>query len=80
GLGVDPDALVSVDGLQEPLAQALASRQLPQNRAHLVGLHAQALIDALVPVSVREYSIASIPEDGCLQLIVRQEAHADGSL
>jgi sulfite reductase (NADPH) flavoprotein alpha-component len=28
----------------------------------------------------REYSIASIPEDGSLQLIVRQEIHADGSL
>ncbi len=80
GLGVDPGAWVSVDGLQEPLAQALKSRQLPHSRSHLVGLHAQALIDALVPVSVREYSIASIAQDGCLQLIVRQEVHADGSL
>jgi len=80
GLGVDPVAMVNVDDLLEPLRQALATRQLPLNRAHLVGLHAQALIDSLVPVSVREYSIASIPEDGCLQLIVRQEIHPDGSL
>lgn len=80
GLGIDPAVTVSVDGLREPVAQALATRQLPQHRAHLVGLHAQALIDALVPVSAREYSIASIPEDGCLQLIVRQEIHPDGSL
>ncbi|WP_122460870.1 sulfite reductase flavoprotein subunit alpha [Pseudomonas viridiflava] len=80
GLGIDPATQVNVDGLQEPVVQALATRQLPQHRAHLVGFHAQALIDALVPVSAREYSIASIPEDGRLQLIVRQEIHPDGSL
>ncbi|MBV1808087.1 sulfite reductase flavoprotein subunit alpha [Pseudomonas viridiflava] len=80
GLGIDPATQVNVDGLLEPVVQALATRQLPQHRAHLVGLHAQALIDALVPVSAREYSIASVPEDGSLQLIVRQEIHPDGSL
>ncbi len=80
GLGIDPATQVNVDGLLEPVVQALATRQLSQHRAHLVGFHAQALIDALVPVSAREYSIASIPEDGCLQLIVRQEIHPDGSL
>ncbi|MEE4075837.1 sulfite reductase flavoprotein subunit alpha [Pseudomonas viridiflava] len=80
GLGIDPATPINVDGLQEPVVQALATRQLPQHRAHLVGFHAQALIDALVPVSAREYSIASVPEDGCLQLIVRQEIHPDGSL
>ncbi|MEE3917026.1 sulfite reductase flavoprotein subunit alpha [Pseudomonas viridiflava] len=80
GLGIDPATQVNVDGLLEPVVQALATRQLPQHRAHLVGFHAQALIDALVPVSAREYSIASVLEDGCLQLIVRQEIHPDGSL
>ncbi|MEE3927633.1 sulfite reductase flavoprotein subunit alpha [Pseudomonas viridiflava] len=80
GLGIDPATRINVDGLQETVVQALATRQLPQHRAHLVGFHAQALIDALVPVSAREYSIASVPEDGCLQLIVRQEIHPDGSL
>lgn len=80
GLGIDPATQVNVDGLLEPVVQALATRQLPQHRAHLVGFHAQALIDALVPVSAREYSIASIPEDKRLQLIVRQEIHPDGSL
>ncbi|MFH7572550.1 hypothetical protein, partial [Pseudomonas syringae group genomosp. 7] len=54
GLGGDPDALGSVDGLQEPLAQALESRRLPQSRSHLVGLHAPAVIDALVSAAVRE--------------------------
>ena len=32
------------------------------------------------PAHPRDYSIASIPADGSLQLLVRQEQHADGSL
>ena len=80
GLGLSADTRVQLDGLQETLAQALAGRQLPENRGHLVGLHAQALVDALIPLNMREYSIASIPEDGLLELIVRQERHDDGSL
>jgi sulfite reductase (NADPH) flavoprotein alpha-component len=80
GLGIDGRASVAFDGLSQPLEQALATRQLPENRAHLVGLHAQALLDALVPLAMREYSIASIAADGVLELIVRQEMHLDGSL
>jgi sulfite reductase (NADPH) flavoprotein alpha-component len=80
GLGIDGRATVELDGLSHPLEQALASRQLPENRTHLVGLHAQALVNALVPLAMREYSIASIAADGVLELIVRQELHPDGSL
>ncbi|WP_191832321.1 PepSY domain-containing protein [Pseudomonas fluorescens] len=80
GLGLDGQSAVQVDGLQESLLQALASRQLPNSREHLVGLHAQALVDALIPLAAREYSIASIASDGVLELIVRQERHPDGSL
>ncbi|MDF9617436.1 sulfite reductase flavoprotein subunit alpha [Pseudomonas entomophila] len=80
GLGLPPESPVQLDGLNETLAQALASRQLPQSREHLVGLHAQALVDALIPLTAREYSIASIASDGVLELIVRQERHPDGSL
>ncbi len=80
GLGIASTDEVLVDGLARPLEQVLASRQLPDNRSHLVGLHAQALVEALVPVGVREYSIASIASDGVLELIVRQERHPDGSL
>ncbi|MGY4534909.1 sulfite reductase (NADPH) flavoprotein alpha-component [Pseudomonas sp. TE3786] len=79
GLGIAADTQVEIAGLRESLAQALASRQLPHSRGHLVGLHAQALVDALVPVTVREYSIASLMEDGALQLLVRVETHPDGS-
>jgi sulfite reductase (NADPH) flavoprotein alpha-component len=80
GMGIAADTHIVLDGLNESLGQALATRQLPQNRGHLVGLHAQAVVDALVPLAMREYSIASIPQEGPLQLIVRQEVHPDGSL
>ncbi|VVM75271.1 hypothetical protein PS647_02018 [Pseudomonas fluorescens] len=80
GMGIHGETKVQLNGLEENLEQALASRQLPENRAHLVGLHAQALAEALVPLAMREYSIASIPADGVLELIVRQEVHADGNL
>ncbi|MEB0044203.1 MULTISPECIES: sulfite reductase flavoprotein subunit alpha [unclassified Pseudomonas] len=80
GLGIDGRATVALGGLSQPLEHALAGRQLPENRAHLVGLHAQALLDALVPLAMREYSIASIAADGVLELIVRQEQHPDGQL
>jgi sulfite reductase (NADPH) flavoprotein alpha-component len=79
GLGLDANAPVQLDGLSETLGQALASRQLPSRRDQLVGLHAQALVDALVPIGTREYSIASIASDGVLELIVRQERHPDGN-
>ncbi|WP_277372774.1 sulfite reductase flavoprotein subunit alpha [Pseudomonas sp. AA-38] len=71
---------VTLDGQHLELREALAERQLPDSFAHLVGLHAQALVDALVPLSTREYSIASVVADGVLQLIVRQTRLADGSL
>ena len=80
GLGLASRESVLIDGLAHTLDQALATRQLPDNRAHLVGLHAQALGNALAPLGMREYSIASIPSDGMLQLIVRQERHPDGTL
>ena len=80
GLGLAGSDGVLIDGLAHSLDQALANRQLPTHRAHLVGLHAQALVDALVPLGMREYSIASIVSDGVLELIVRQERHPDGSL
>ncbi|AZE65148.1 sulfite reductase (NADPH) flavoprotein alpha-component [Pseudomonas synxantha] len=80
GLGLAGSDGVLIEGLAHTLDQALATRQLPDNRTHLVGLHAQALVNALVPLGMREYSIASIASDGVLELIVRQERHADGSL
>jgi sulfite reductase (NADPH) flavoprotein alpha-component len=78
-LGLSAYAKVRLNDLEEPLGQALAMRQLPASTEHLVGLHAQAVVDALIPVDAREYSIASIAKDGTLQLIVRLERHPDGT-
>ena len=64
------------------LAEALATR-LPLPDAHMAtmsGLAPQALIDALPALPHREYSIASLPADGRLELLVRQTVHADGKL
>ena len=62
----------------EPLAQALSRLQLPPVEA-VRGLSPQALVDSLSPLPHREYSIASIPAEGCVRLLVRQMAQADGS-
>lgn len=77
---LDGNQTVSLDSLTQSLQQALLGKQLPEQFTHLVGLHAQAMLDALVPLAAREYSIASLPSDGELELIVRQERHRDGSL
>lgn len=78
--GLDGEAAVQLDGRTLPLRQALEGRVLPDSFEHLVGLHAQALVDALVPLAQRQYSIASLPANGTLELIVRQESRADGAL
>nr|WP_286944973.1 sulfite reductase flavoprotein subunit alpha [Pseudomonas sp. UBA6718] len=77
---LDGGAPVCLDGLELSLAEALAGRQLPECFAHLVGLHSQALVEALVPLGARDYSIASLPGDGLLELIVRQARRDDGGL
>lgn len=78
--GLDGSEWINVGPLAQPLHEALASRQLPDSAAHLVGLHAQALFEALLPLEPRDYSIASLPSDGVLELIIRQVRHSDGRL
>lgn len=73
---------VRCDGHAMTLAEALATRLLLPE-AHLATMRAlppQQLVDALSPLPHREYSIASLPEDGQLELLVRQTRHADGRL
>ncbi len=79
-LGLDGDSRIQVDGVATTLRDALAGCLLPGNLEHLVGQHGQAVYDALIKLSVRQYSIASLRSDGALELMVRQEQHADGSL
>jgi sulfite reductase (NADPH) flavoprotein alpha-component len=75
-LGLDPAAPVAAeDGAT--LAQALSWRRLPRDET-APALTAQALVDALPPLPHREYSIASLPADGGVELLVRSMRRADG--
>lgn len=62
------------------LSTALATRQLPFDASALNGLSGADLVARLKPLPRREYSIASVPEDGRLELLVRQVRDADGRL
>jgi len=75
---LDPDAVVSgAEGL-ERLGLRLARSELPDPAA-VAGLAPQAVADALVALRPRDYSIASLPGDGHLDLLVRESHRADGS-
>lgn len=78
--GLDGAATVVGGGdSRAPLASLLAGMQLPA-AASMQGQSPQAVLDALKPLPHREYSIASLPADGSLQLLVRQAHRPDGSL
>ena len=76
-LALDPDAAVLADE-GATLAAVLAWRRLPHDGA--APTTPQALIDALSPLPHREYSIASLPADGGVELLVRTMRRADGRL
>lgn len=61
------------------LRDALASRTLPLDVAALQGAGVQALLE-LKMLPHREYSIASVPQDGRIELILRQMRQPDGRL
>ncbi len=64
--------------LSDTLAEALATRQLPADPAALSGLSPAALFESLPALPRRDYSIASTPETGRLELLVRQVRFPDG--
>ncbi|GGP27943.1 hypothetical protein GCM10010971_37620 [Silvimonas amylolytica] len=68
------DHPVLLDGKIVSLANALATRMKPD--IPLQG-SAQEVVDRLPRLAHREYSIASIPAEGCLALLVRQAHHPD---
>jgi sulfite reductase (NADPH) flavoprotein alpha-component len=75
----DGASRVDYDGEPIEMATLLRRSRLPEP-GNVHGLPAQAVADALEPLPHREYSIASLPQDGSLQLLVRQMRHADGRL
>lgn len=74
--GVDDRMLDDAQG-HEPLSARLARARWPEPRE---GEDIAALVSRLEPLPHREYSIASIPEDGDLRLLVRLARRADGGL
>ncbi|MEH6417711.1 sulfite reductase subunit alpha [Pseudomonas sp. CGJS7] len=75
----DGAAPVRADDASTTLGELLARSRLP-DPAPMRGISAQAIADALAPLPHREYSIASIAEEGVLRLLVRQMRRDDGSL
>ncbi|CAN5142690.1 sulfite reductase flavoprotein subunit alpha [soil metagenome] len=77
-LGLDGSALVVAEE-GATLAKALSWRRLPHDEA-FASTTPQALVDALPALPHREYSIASLPSDGGVELLVRAMKRADGKL
>lgn len=77
--GFDAGTAVHRDGEALRLADLLQRSHLPAAHEH-PDAAAQAIAEALVPLPHREYSIASLPADGALHLLVRQMQQADGRL
>jgi sulfite reductase (NADPH) flavoprotein alpha-component len=74
--GLDGDEQVEHDGRRLALAELLARCTLPAP-AHAF-TDAQSLANQLKTLAARSYSLASLPHDGEIQLLVRQERHEQG--
>lgn len=70
------DGAVMVTG--EPLRERLARSRLP-TLPEASGLSPAQIAGRLRPLPHRDYSIASLPADGAIHLLVRRWRHADGS-
>lgn len=82
-LELDGRAKVTTETGGQTLAEALTRRILPHTAdavAALAGLAPEAVVEALKPLPHREYSIASLPEEGRLELLLRQMRQPDGRL
>ena len=73
---LDLEGELRIDG--ETLHERLACSRLP-DVAEVAGLTPAQLVERLRPLPRRAYSIASIPVDGALHLLVRRWVQSDGS-
>jgi sulfite reductase (NADPH) flavoprotein alpha-component len=76
--GLQPDARVQQGEIAMTLAEAAAGRALPVRA--LPDQTPDQWLAHLPVLAEREYSIASAPADGLLDLVVRQVSHDDGTL
>lgn len=78
-LGNEGTAQVRWQDESQTLATVLARSHWPETASVTAPADAQALADTCTPLPHREYSIASIPGDGALHLLVRLMHREDGS-
>lgn len=76
--GLAADARVVIDGAPQALAGLMARSHLPAID-EIRGMDAQAVAERLQPLPHREYSIASLPGDGSLQILLRRLLRPDGT-
>ena len=76
---LDGATLFKWKGHWTPLTAILAMSRLPADH-EVVGISVQWLVDRLEWLGSREYSIASLPEDGRLELLIRKAVKDDASL
>ncbi len=77
------DGALPVNGGSTTLVQALLEKLLPHDENSwktFAGLDAEGILRTLKNLPHREYSIASIPQDDQLELLIRQTHYADGRL
>jgi sulfite reductase (NADPH) flavoprotein alpha-component len=76
---LDGTTLFKWKGHWTPLAAILAMSRLPADH-EVAGISVQWLVERLEWLGSREYSIASLPGDGAMELLVRKAVKDDGSL
>ena len=77
--GRDGNSPVRIDDTDDTLARVLARSALPESLPAAT-ISDQHVAQSLVRLPHREYSIASVPADGGVHLLIRQMRRADGSL
>ena len=73
---LDGAVIVEHEGTRRPLREVVARSELPATNAPFSA--PQHCASSLKPIAPRSYSIASLPQDGAVQLLIRQERHAAG--
>src|SRR5690606_2212647 len=77
-LGFDGNVMVEAAGERRSLGELLARSELPPIE-QTVAASPQQLAESLRPLPYRQYSIASLPAEGRVHLLIRQFGH-DGEL